>query len=218
MGRPRIDVTGQRFGRLVVTALAGINKHGEARWSCTCDCGNASVVGGHKLRSGQTVSCGCFARSRASATKRKHGYHGSPTYASWLSMKGRCLRPTDPSYAEYGGRGITVHAPWIDSFELFLAEVGERPPGTTLDRIDNDRGYEPGNVRWSTAKEQANNRRAPRPRGRLLESHEPAQIRWLIGEGMSRENVASFFSISPKYVQELLRKVKPFERLAGDAS
>jgi hypothetical protein len=157
----RIDMTGRRVGRLLVVELHSIDGE-QARWSCLCDCGRATDVLGGNLRSGHTVSCGCFARARASIENRTHGMRGTPTYVSWLAMKARCLRPGDRSFAEYGGRGITVCDRWRDSFANFLADVGERPPGTSIDRIDNSRSYEPGNVKWSTAKEQANNRRRPR--------------------------------------------------------
>jgi hypothetical protein len=104
---------------------------------------------------------GCFLRPRSV----KHGYSGGREmprrreYASWVAMKARCANPRAQNYVHYGGRGITVCARWRDSFEAFLEDLGERPGGTTLDRIDPDGHYEPGNVRWATWKEQRQNRR-----------------------------------------------------------
>lgn len=147
---------GQRFGRLVVTGPA--EKLGKyVSHLCRCDCGREKRVLRQSLLNGATRSCGCRARERASETHRKHGGSRSPEYRSWKSMIERCTSEAHPAYHRYGGRGITVCEAWR-KFENFLVDMGERPEGTTLDRIDNDRGYEPGNCRWSTAKDQALNR------------------------------------------------------------
>ncbi len=120
-----------------------------------------------KLRSGKTKSCGCYARDKASEWGKKatrHGHAGkrpSRTYQSWIAMRNRCYREKDVHYASYGGRGITVCGSWRASFEVFLADMGERPEGKTLDRIDPDGNYEPGNCRWATPVEQRANWRKP---------------------------------------------------------
>lgn len=157
-----VDISGQRFGRLTVLSLAGQAKDGRFRWLCRCDCGTYTIVRGPKLRSGRTQSCGCLKLDRK-GTKNpnfKHGLSFSPEWHSWDSMIQRCENLKHTSYKNYGARGIKVCDRW-HSFENFVSDMGRRPSGHTLDRINNDGNYEPGNVKWSTPKEQAGNRRPP---------------------------------------------------------
>lgn len=150
-----IDLTGQRFGRWLVLNKTNRRVAGQLLWRCRCDCGAESDVSGANLRRGLSLGCGC-ARGRHRVThghaSRRNGR--SREYRAWLSMKCRCLneRTGDPNY-----RGIPVCPRWSDSFEAFLADMGECPKGLTLDRIDNNRGYEPGNCRWATYAEQNRN-------------------------------------------------------------
>lgn len=161
MAQP-IDIAGQRFGRLIAIEPVLGSRAEKRRWVVRCDCGGESVVATGKLRRGDTRSCGCikFETTRVNGEKnRRHGrshVRADPTYRSWTSMRERCSG-TYKDKARYAERGITVCARW-SSFEAFLADMGERPDGTTLDRENNDGNYEPGNCRWADAKTQQRNR------------------------------------------------------------
>lgn len=155
-----IDLSGQRFGRLTAMARSSSDRRGAAHWSCLCDCGASCVVRGTRLRNGGTASCGCLQRERSGLASRVHGCASrtpSPEYRSWQAMIARCTNPSYHHYHRYGGRGICVCAAWKDSFQKFLADMGARPPGMSLDRIDNDGMYTPGNCRWATRLQQRHN-------------------------------------------------------------
>jgi hypothetical protein len=164
-----IDLTGQRFSCLTVIKRDGMTPDRKrVLWHCRCDCGIELHVQAGNLKSGNSKSCGCLNRElisrRAIERSYKHGHSSrtetSPEYRSWAAMWGRCRCPNTPYYRLYGGRGVTVCERWT-SFENFLADMGLRPTGRSIDRIDPYGNYEPGNCRWATPKEQRANRRAP---------------------------------------------------------
>ncbi len=164
-----INITGQRFDRLVVMRRVENWRGRRARWICVCDCGNTTEVCGSKLRSGHTRSCGCLQRevcaemgSIGSCGNTKHGHARTGiftgAYRSWTAMKARCTNPKNNRWYRYGGRGISVCGRWQDSFENFFEDMGARPTGYTIDRYpDNNGNYEPGNCRWATPKQQRAN-------------------------------------------------------------
>lgn len=142
------DLTGQKFGRL--TAI----RYDPGKWLCRCDCGGSVRVLAANLKKGNSTSCGCKRRE----SQFKHGMSGTPQWHAWQAMRQRCENPNDPAYPNYGGRGIKVCDRWQE-FKNFVADMGLRPKGYELDRIDNDGPYSPENCRWVTSKANKHNKR-----------------------------------------------------------
>jgi len=186
---------GLRYGFLTVRNSEFCETRRRVMWNCECDCGNVVSVRANSLTSGNTISCGC---QRGKNTK--HGGKGSPEYEAFCAAKGRCERPTQQQFRNYGGRGIKFQ---FASYDQFLAHIGPRPsPEHSLDRIDNDGHYAPGNVRWSTIETQANNRRTNVPVTHNGETRTLAQ--WADHLGLSRATIKARH-----------RKGYPVEKLLG---
>lgn len=186
MPRP-INLTGNRFGRLVAIRFESVLRGLRLRrvWQCQCDCGGTASVLADSLRRGETKSCGCIVREGIHVThghsRRKGDARRHPLYAVWCSMKNRCRNPKAFAFHRYGGRGISVCDRWSNDFQAFLDDMGPRPtPDHSIDRIDNDGNYEPGNCRWATGSEQSLNRLHPKGYGRKLcngmDAHQIAEI------------------------------------------
>lgn len=158
-----IDRTGQTFGRLTVLERVENNNHKKACWECRCSCGNIIIVTGCSLKTGNTQSCGCLKKELELIRPITHGMSKSREYIIWTHMISRCFNVSDKVFKHYGGRGITICDEWRHDFMAFYRHIGRRPsPKHSIDRIDNDGNYEPGNVRWATIQQQNNNSRNTR--------------------------------------------------------
>jgi hypothetical protein len=164
-----LDLTKQRFGRWFVMSFSHSDDH-DNHWNAVCACGTAKTIRAYDLKSGKSRSCGC---QRSQSLRQRFTVHGhntkrapSPTYSSWANMIQRCTNPNHKQFADYGGRGVTICERWRWSFENFLADMGLKPLGLLLDRIDNDGNYTPSNCRWTTRLESNRNKRLNYRRGK----------------------------------------------------
>ncbi len=153
MPKNNINVSGRRFGRLSAMTISHVDKWGRNYWNCRCLCGVTKAIRADNLIKGNILSCGCLSLD----VHTKHGMTKTPEYVSWLSMKRRCLDKDAHNYKYYGGRGIKICNRWLE-FENFFGDMGHRPRGTSIDRINNNLGYEPSNCRWADKTTQRRNR------------------------------------------------------------
>jgi hypothetical protein len=216
MGRKALDLTGQVFGRLTVVRFS--HKTTVNYWECLCQCGASCAIQTANLRSGCTISCGCFQREGLRNRSKTHGMHGTPEYIAWIDMRQRCTNTQNAGYKNYGGRGIAVCEEW-NSFEQFYADMGPRPSKDhSIDRIDNDGPYCKENCRWASHCVQINNRRATKTlsfNGETLTVSQWAQrlgvprstLQGRIERGWSIPDAIST-PVMEKYANELARKTK----------
>lgn len=204
-----IDMTGKVVERLTVLYRIKNDSKGRACWQCKCTCGNETTAVGKALRQKKKKSCGCLKidliRQRATTHGHSRERTSSPIRFSWTAMTQRCANPKNKEYRNYMARGITVYEPW-KKFENFLAdivkEIGERKKGTTLERKDNNKGYEPGNVRWATPKEQCNNQRTNR---RItLNSRTLTVAQWAEEKGLPYMTIMARLNRHPEWEAEKL--------------
>lgn len=189
----RLNLVGQRFGRLIVIGRAPSRNAGMQK--CVCDCGSTVTVSTGGLRSGGIVSCGCRRREHWDSFSRKHGQTHTPTHRSWLAMISRCTTRGTPGWKRYGGRGIRVCKRWTGKrgFENFLADMGPRPAGLTLDRKRVNGNYTPTNCRWATKFQQANN--TSRNRTLTWNGRTMTIAEWSLETGIDRCTIVARLSI-----------------------
>lgn len=154
----KLILAGKRFGRLLVIEKTKAKSTASSYWLCRCDCGKEHIASGCKINNGYTKSCGCL-RHKAPPNKTHGMANKTRTYRTWKEMRQRCLNPKSDHWKWYGAKDVKICQRWLDSFPDFLKDMGERPEGQSLDRINPFGDYEPSNCRWATQKEQMNNTR-----------------------------------------------------------
>lgn len=192
------------YGRLTVKKLAGLNRHKKRIWECLCDCGKTTKVISQKLTSGHTRSCGCLVRDVSRENRIKEAKHfntsggvATRTYSTWKSMKRRCNIEDDKDYPNYGGRGIKICKEWEKDFCCFLRDMGERPKGFTIGRIDNDEGYSKDNCRWENSCQQSVNKRTTK----LTDK----QCKDIICDNRAQSKISAEYGVSQTHISKIKR-------------
>jgi hypothetical protein len=160
------DLVGHKYGRLTFISFVGRDKSSSRMWMCRCECGAEITIREKSVTSGHTKSCGCYStevkRTKGKEGTTVHGMYGTVEWKAWTGAKERCFNPNSNRFHNYGDRGISMCDEWINNFLSFYNHIGPCPSGHSLDRIEVNRGYEPGNVKWSTDEEQSQNRTTTR--------------------------------------------------------
>ena len=182
--RKKIDCLEKTFGFWKVDSPADPSRQGLAMWNCTCKCGLTKAIAGHLLASGKTKSCGCEKGGLIRTLTTTHGKTNTREFQTWVRIKYRCNNSKSKDFKNYGERGITVCERWMDSFENFAKDMGSRPEGMTIERIDNDKGYSKENCCWATTKAQNRNKR------NVVFSGGKCQSEWAAELGISVQAVA----------------------------
>ena len=194
-----LSLVGKKFNRLLILGLRRIES--KSYFLCHCDCGREGLKNASNVIAGKTKSCGCL-RVEFGKSNRAHGGReggkSSPEYEAWSGAKDRCYNKKDRVFKHYGGRGISVCDRWLHSYQNFLADMGRRPNGTSLDRIDVNGNYEPGNCRWATKAQQARNTRRT-----TLTEEKAALIRRLVARGLSKAEVSRRTGINYSSVKQV---------------
>jgi hypothetical protein len=201
-----LDLVGLRYGNWTVLAEAGRcppgskNPKGQRRLLCVCDCGVQKDVAYGPLTRGDSKSCGCLRRYVSSTINKTHGKTKTPEYRIWAGIKTRCFNQADSTYLRYGARGISMCRRWAESFDAFFADMGPRPdPALSIERLDNDGDYEPGNCVWASDLEQANNRRST--------------VRYPFnGEMKTAREIATATGLGFEFLRHRLQRGMPVER------
>lgn len=204
---------GQRFGLLTVIATAATRQRPGSKYQISqcvvkCDCGNEKIVRASALTTLNTTSCGCVGLAKVRLLNHKHGMSGTVEYKTWVRMIKRCANPNVTRWEDWGGRGIKVCERWRVSFENFYADMGDRPIGLTLERINNDGDYEPGNCKWATNTEQARNRRSVI--NVTIDGETHCVSEWCEKLGISPKTVLQRIRSGWKPVEALRAKAKEF--------
>lgn len=185
----KVDLSFQRFGLLVVQKEVENRKR---YWLCKCDCGNFKEVMSSNLKSGDIQSCGCLRKKTARERATKHKGCGSLEYEIWCSIKQRCFNPNSKAYPNYGGRGITMWADWIEDFQSFIDYIGEKPyKSASIERKNNNGNYEPGNIIWASRYTQARNTRR-----NVLDIPLVKKIKTMIKNGLSNRQISDLTGIN----------------------
>lgn len=193
------DLKGQRFNRLLVISRANVPKGKTKAWMCRCDCGVLKKIRADHLKTGRTRSCGCYNKEIASKRMSTHGMSGTREHITWVGMKDRCGNKDSKIYKYYGGKGIKVCSEWVDSFERFYKDMGSRPKGHSIDRIDGSLGYSPSNCKWSSRNDQARNRSCVK-----LNENSVGFIKRYLSKGIfSNIEISRLFNVSPQIISQI---------------